>query len=452
MRIIVIGDGRVGHTLAEHLCQENHDVTIIDNDEEAIQRSENNLDALCLKANGANAQALIEAGAERADIVISTTPNDETNMVCCMFAKQLGAKYTIARIRNPDYNESLMMLQDRMSIDMAINPERTTAIEISRLLRFPFASNLESFARGKVEMIEFRAQERDPFVDKALKDVPDVLPRVLYAAVERDGGIHIPSGDFIIHAGDRVHIVGAPGTITKYFRILGRGTSRVRNVMLLGGSKISYYLAKILEPMGMHINIIEIDPKSAEYLSEILPNVNIILGDGTDQELLQEEGLQQMDAFVALSDRDEENLMAGLYAARQGIRKVIVKNNRSGYGDIFSSLGLESVVSPRSITCSTILRYVRARANGNGADSIEKLYRIMGGQAEAVEFIVQETDKCINIPLKDLNIQKNVLVAVIVRKGEVIVPFGNDHLEPGDSVVIIAARSGISELSEVIRQ
>ncbi len=454
MRILVVGDGKVGHTLAESLTGEGHDVVMIDRDEEALQHCEDTLDVMCVRGNGANAKTLIEADVSTADIVISATTSDETNMLCCLIAKRLGAKYSIARIRDPEYNESLTLLQRELGIDLTINPERATAMEISRLLRFPFASNIEPFAKGHVEMVEFRAQENDKILGFPLKEIASRLPgipRVLYAAVEREGNVFIPNGEFVIHAGDRVHVAGEMATITDYFRYLGRHSLRVKKVLLMGGGRISYYLAKMIVPMGIHVSIIEIDPQKAADLSDMLPNVDVILGDGTDQELLAQEGLQESDAFVTLCDRDEENLMTGLYAARQGVPKVIVKNTRVAYEDILSDLGLDSMVSPRAITCNNILRYVRARANGDGA-SVERLYRLMDGKAEALEFIARASDPYIGVPLKNLHVRRNTLVAVIVRGSKVIVPFGNDHIEDGDRVVVMACESGISDLNEVIRR
>ena len=454
MRILVVGDGKVGHTLAEHLAREEHDVVIVDRSDEVLQRSEDTLDVLCVRGNGANAKTLMEAGVDKADILIAATAGDETNMLCCLIGKRLGAKYAIARIRDPEFNESLTLLQKELGIDMAINPERATAIEISRLLRFPFASNIESFAKGRVEMVEFRAQEKDVDVGHPLKDLSRRLhgiPQVLYAAVERDGEVFIPNGDFSIAPGDRVHVAADMVTITSYFRFLGKNSLRVKNVMLLGGGRISYYLAKMIVPIGIHVALIELNGGKAEALSEMLPDVNVIHGDGTDQELLEQEGLTRMDAFVTLCDRDEENLMTGLFAVSQGVPKVIVKNNRVSYADIIGAMGLDSIVSPKSITCANILRYVRARVNGLGT-KVEKLYRLMNGKAEALEFIARASDPYIGVPLKDLNMRRNTLVAVIVREGRVIVPFGNDHIEAGDSVVIIACESGISDLNEVIRK
>ena len=351
-----------------------------------------------------------------------------------------------------EYNESLTLLKRETSIDMTINPERATALEISRLLRFPFASNIESFARGYVEMVEFVPNERDAITGHSLKDLAarmPGIPKVLYAAVARDGEVIIPNGDFILRAGDRVQVVGTQVTITDYFRYLGRTSKRVRNVMMLGGGRVSYYLAKMITPMGMHVSMIEIDPEKAFRLSEQLPDVSVLCGDGTDQELLEQEGLQDMDAFIALSSRDEENLMTGVYAVRQGVAKVIVKNNRDNYADIIASMGLDSVVSPRLITSSTILRHVRAEIGGAGT-KVAKLYQLLGGKAEAMEFEVQPSAPCVGIQLRDLRMRPNTLVAVIARRGKVIVPGGNDHIEVGDRVIIMACESGISDLNEVI--
>ena len=378
MRILVVGDGKVGHVLAEHLTREGHNVVIVDIDEEALQRSEDTLDVMCIRGNGANAKTLIDAGAQKADIIIAATASDETNMLCCLVAKRLGTQYAIARIRDPEYNESLNLLRHELDIDMAINPERATAQEISRLLRFPFANNIESFARGRVEMVEFRAQEHDAVVGRPLREIAAKvhgIPQVLYAAVERDGSVIIPGGDFVIEPGDRVHVAADVVTITEYFRFLGKNSLRVKDVMILGGGRIGYYLAKMIAPMGVHVSLIEINEKKANRLSEALPDVNVIYGDGTDQELLEQEGLPQMDAFIALCDRDEENLMTGLFAARQGVPKVVVKNNRVAYADIISSMGLDSrkALSPdgrqgRSAgICGAAKRFLYRRAAARAA-------------------------------------------------------------------------------------
>ncbi len=454
MHILVIGDGKVGHTLVEHLATEGHDVVVVDNNEAVLDRTQDMLDVMCVRGNGANAQTLIDAGAKKADIIVAATASDETNMLCCLIAKRLGAKYSIARIRDPEYNESLALLRQELDIDLAINPERATAQEISRLLRFPFATNVETFARGRVEMVAFRIQDNDPIAGLPLRDISKHLkgiPQVLYALVERDGNIFIPFGDFCMRPGDRVHVAADTVTITNYVRYLGRDTVKIHNVMLLGGGRISYYLARMIVPAGIRVSMIEINQKKAELLSEALPDVNVIYGDGTDQELLEQEGLKQMDAFVTLSDRDEENLLTGLFAVKQGVPKVIVKNNRVAYADLIGTLGLDSVVSPRSITSANILRYVRGRANRQGT-KVERLHHLVGGKAEALEFIARGNDPYIGVPLKDLHMREGTLVAVIVRQNQVIVPFGNDHIDAGDTVIIIACESGLSDLNEVIRK
>ena len=454
MRILVVGVGKVGLTIATHLAEEDHDVVVIDTDSEVIERCEDALDVLCIRGNGANAQTLMEAGAQQADIIIATTASDESNMLCCLVAKRLGTQFAIARIRDPEYNESLTILQRELGIDQVINPERATAQEISRLLVFPFATNIESFAKGRVDIVEFRAAAGDPFVGvplKLLKRQAPTLPQVLYVAIERNGKVSIPNGDSVIEVGDHVHVAGEMVTISAYFRYLGKNTRRVKEVMLLGGGKISYYLAQIITKMGISVTMIEINGAKVRRLSEILPDVNVIYGDGTDQDLLEQEGLRQMDAFVTLCDRDEENMMTGLYAAQQGVPRVIVKNNRVMYADILRDMGLDTIVSPKEITCSMILRYVRARANGEGS-KMEKLYRLIDGKAEAIEFIASENDLFIGIKLKDLRVRRNTLVAVIVRRGKVIIPFGDDHIEAGDSVIIVSGDSGIDDLSEVIHR
>jgi len=452
MRIIVIGAGKVGYTLAEHLTQEEHDVTVIDKSDEVIEHCSGSLDVICLKGNGANAKVLLEAGVDKANIVIASTESDESNMLACLIAKRLGARYTICRIRDPEFNESQTFLQNELGIDVAINPERATALEISRLLRYPFAGSIESFARGLVEMVEFRALEKDRIIGIPMKDlhqkVPG-LPRILYAMVERNGSVIIPDGNFAILPNDKVFVSGDMVTITEFFRFLGRNNQKVRSVMVLGGGRISYYLSRIVVPMGIHVTLFELSPEKARRLSELLPKVDVVLGDGTDQELLQEQGVSQADAFIALSNRDEENLLTALYASRSGVPKTIAKNSRMTYMEILNDLGLDSVISPPYITTSTILRYVRARENGSGTH-VERLYRLIDGNAEALEFIARKGDPYIGIPLKDLTSRKGSLVSVIVHQGKIIIPFGNDRIEEGDHVVVISSNPGISDLNEVL--
>ena len=390
MRILLIGAGKVGHSLADHLTAEEHDITIIDRSDEVINRCQDSLDVMCIKGNGANAKTLVESGVDKADIVIATTAEDETNMLCCLLAKRLGAKYTIARIRNPEYNESQLLLQNEMGIDVATNPERATAQEISRLLRYPYAGSVETFAWGQVELVEFRAQKDDVIVNIPLRDLNSripKLPHVLFAMVNRNEEMIIPSGDYSILPGDKVYICGEVLSITNFFRFIGRNALKIRSAMVLGGGKITYYLARMILPIGIHMTIFEVNPAKARSLSEQFPKADVILGDGTDQDLLEEQGLAQMDAYISLSSRDEENLMTGMYASRRGVPKVIAKNTRTTYTDLLNQLGLDSIISPQTITCSNILRYVRAMENRPG-EGVITLHRLVGERVEALEFAV----------------------------------------------------------------
>lgn len=452
MRIIIVGAGKMGFAVADSLIREGHNVVVIDNNESIVERGENMMDALFIRGNGVRVDVLKEAGVEDTDIVIATTAGDEMNMLVCLTAKKLGAQYTIARIRDPEYLESLSFLQKEMFMDYVINPERSTAREVSRMLRFPFASSVETFARGRVEVMDFKAAEGDGITGMALRDIyknKKNLPQVLFCAVEREGEAIIPKGDFVIEAGDRVHVAGDVNTITAFFRAIGKGVSSIRSVMIMGGGRLSFYLAQMLENMHIKVNMIEIQPEKARMLSEMLPGANIIQGDATDQELLESEGLIDMDAFITLSNRDEENLMTGLYAMHRGVKRVIVKSSRENYTSIMKNMGLDSIVSALNVAVNNILRTVRTRSS-RSSSAVVRMYRMVGGKAEALEFLADGDMPFMHTPLKELDIDKDCLIAVIVRGNKVLVPFGNDTIENGDSVIIISKRLGITSLDEVI--
>ena len=454
MRIIIIGDGKVGHTIAERLIEEEHEVTVVDRSEAALMRSQDTLDAMMVKGNGVNVDTLTEAGAQKADIVIAVTVSDEINMLSCLTAKRLGTGYAIARIRDPEYHKSLSFLMRELLVDYVINPERIAAQAISRMLRYPFTGNIETFARGRVELMDFTLGKDDILVGHALKDLGSLrpaLPRVLFCAVQRGENAIIPKGDLVLKEGDRVYVAGDIPTITQFFRQIGKNTSNIKSVMILGGGRIAYYLASLLLQMHMKVSIIEIDEERAAELAEMLPQANVILGDGTDQELLVSEGLANFDAFITLSGLDEENIMSGLYAKHAGVRKVIVKNSRDNYLDLLSAIGLESVISLRHVTGNVILRTVRTRSAADAAAAVERLYRLMDGKVEAMEFIVRKDDPFINIPLKNLTVKQDALIAVLVRDGQVHVPFGGDSLQAGDHAVVVVKGGGVETLSDVIQ-
>lgn len=453
MQIIIVGAGKMGITLAENLINEGHNVTVVDNNENIVERGENMLDALFIHGNGVRVDVLKEAGVENADIVIAAAAGDEINMLVCLTAKKLGAQYAIARIRDPEYLDSLSFLQKEMFMDYVINPERSTAREISRMLRFPFVNGVETFARGRVELVDFKATEDDGITGIPLRDIyknKKNLPQVLFCAVERDGEAIIPKGDFVIRAGDKVHVAGDVNTVTAFFRAMGKGGNAIHSVMILGGSRIAYYLAQMLANMHMKVSLVEINAEKARQLSESLPDADIIQGDGTDQELLESEGLPDVDAFITLSNRDEENLMAGLYAVHRGVDKVIVKSSRENYSALMRNMGLDSIVSALSVAVNNILRTVRTRSS-RSSSAVVRMYKLIGGKAEALEFLADGNMPFMRVPLKELDIDPDCLIAVIVRGNKVMVPFGNDTIENGDTVIIISKRTGVRSLDEVIQ-
>lgn len=450
MKIIIVGDGKVGFTLAEHLSREEHDVTIIDTSDNALQKASDTLDVMCIKGNGASLTALKEAGADTADLLIAVTNLDEVNMVCCLTGKRLGAKYTIARVRNFEYTAAQGMLKMGMGIDLLINPENDTAVEISRILRFPSAANIETFYRGRVELMSFRAREENFFIGQPLsalsRKVRD-LP-ILFCAAERNEEVLIPDGSFVPQVGDKLYLIGAPLGLHGFFELMGRYAPKIRNVFVVGGGRITFYLAALMERMNMKVTIVERKEERCRQLSELLPHTLVINGDGTDQELLESENMAANDAFVALTDRDEDNLIISLYALQKGLKKVVAKCNRQNYTGIVQHLGLDSVISPKLITAGHILQVVRGMQNSKGS-VMNALYRIAEGGAEAAEFAVNGTTRHLHTPLKDLRLKRGVLIAVIIHQGQVIIPVGSSVISSGDTVIIISRGMGILDVNDI---
>ena len=450
MKIIIIGTGKVGFSLAEQLLNEKHDITIVDTQDSALRRATDALDIMSVKGNGVSTDTLREAGAEDADLLVAATNSDEVNMVCCLTAKHLGAKYTIARIRNPEYNLGLHELKKNMGIDMVINPENSTAVEISRLLRFPSAANIETFCRGRVELMGFRLQEGDFLVNQPLHALSAQVKQLslLVCAVDRDGEVTIPNGSFVPQVGDKLYLIGRPTSLDQFFRLLGRYSPKVKTVFIVGGGKISVYLTAILEKMKMRVKIVELSEKRCRLVSEMMPRTTVICGDGTDQELLESERMSAADAFVALTDRDEDNLIISLYAMQQGMHKVVTKCNRQNYTGIARAVGLDSVISPKLITAAQILQLVRGMQNSQGS-VMNTLYRIADGKTEAMEFTVGPSTRHLNVPLRDLHLHKGILIAVIMRDGEIIIPEGSSCIQEGDSVIIISRDRPIQDLNDI---
>lgn len=450
LKIIIVGAGKVGFTLAEHLSLEKHDITIIDKNETAIRHASEALDVMCIKGSGVSPATLRAAGAASADFVLSTTSMDEVNMLCSLMAKQLGAQYTIARIRDVDYTADLSAFQQDMDIDMVINPEYSTAIEISHLLRFPPASNIDTFFRGRVELLSITVQEGDFIIGRSLSSLSRKLQPLpfLFCSAQRGNEVLIPNGNFVPQKGDLLHVIGSPMGLHQYFRMLGRYIPKVHSVFIVGGSRIAHYLANMLDQMHMHVTLVEHDESRCQFLSEMLPNALILHGDGTDQELLATEHFSNHDAFIALTGRDEDNLLISLYAKQQGLKKVIAKSNRQNYNSIANSAGLESILSPKMITVSRILRVVRGFQNTK-ENHMVALYRFADKQVEAAEFEVGEDTLYLGVPLKDLPVRPGILIAAILHEEKLIIPSGNDTIDPYDRVIVVSYNQVISEFNDI---
>ena len=442
MNIIIAGCGKVGRALAEQLSREKHDITVIDRKPEAIQQITNIADVRGVVGNGASYEIQMDAGIDTADLMIAVTDADEVNLLCCLIAKKAGGCQTIARVRNPVYHHEIHHIKDELGLSMVINPEWAAAMEMARLLRFPSAIDIDTFANGRIELLRFQLEEQNPLCDNKIKDL-HMLSRceVLICIVERGNEVLIPSGEVELKAGDMISVVASPVNASRFFKAIGIETNQVKNTMIIGGGKISFYLAKRLLEMGIQVKIIEKDRDACERLCEILPKAMIINGDGTDRELLAEEGLAKAEGFAALTNMDEENVMLALYAKSMSKAKKITKVNRNTFDTIIGSLNIGSLIYPKHITSETILQYVRAMQNSIGSN-VETLYRLVDGNAEALEFVIKGKSEVTDIPLQELQLKPHILVCAINRKGKIIIPKGQDCIQEGDSVVIITTDCG----------
>ncbi len=451
MKIIIIGNGKVGYTLAKQLSGEDHDLVLIDKDPDALRNAEGVLDILCVDGSGASIQVLLEAGVRSADLVVAVTGSDELNIVCCLIAKKLGARHTVARIRSPEYYKEANLLKREIGVNMIINPEYAAAQEISRLLRVPTAFSVETFARGLVEMIGFPIQESDGLAGISLFEYNRRRPNgVLMCAVIRGGQVFVPNGRFVPLVGDKAYVIGSQQETAKFFRTLGRNTSTIRQITVLGGSKIATYLAWAVEKVGMKVRIVEQDAAKCQSLADKLPGTLIIRGDGTDSEVIEAENLLVTDAFIALTNRDEENLLMAMTAQRAGVKKVIAKMNRPNYIEMMRESGVDSIISPKDITANQISAYVRAMARSQGS-AVENLYKLLGGAIEAVEFTATATTRFLDTPLRDLRLKDGLLVAAIAREGKTIIPDGNTSIHAGDRVIVMAKSLFLQDLDDILQ-
>jgi len=452
MDIIVIGGGRIGGTLVSSLVSEGHDVTILDTDPYVISEITNIYDVMGVCGNGADSDILAEANVQDADIVAAVTDSDEVNMLSCFMAKRMGAKNTVARIRNPEYNDrSLDFMKQHLELAMSINPERMAAKELFNILRLPSAVKIDTFSSGNFEMIELRLREDSPLADQKLMDLRNkYTAKFLVCAVGRGEEAYIPDGNFVLKSGDKVGITASPAEIAKLFREMGVQQSRARNIMILGGSRTAYYLAKMLTIGGNSVTIVEKDKSLCEELCESLPKAVVVNGDGAEQETLLEEGLDSLDAFVALTGMDEQNILISSFASSHKVPKVIAKIDRDELIPLAEHWGLESFVSPKKLIADRIVQYARALKNSQGS-SVETLYKLMDGKAEALEFNIKSSLGFLNKPLKELKLKPNVLIAGIIRERSTIIPSGDDMLMVGDKVIVLSLSARLQDLSDILR-
>lgn len=452
MDIIVAGCGKIGEAIISNLTAEGHNITAIDKDPEVIENITNIYDIMGVCGNGSDVEILSEANVERVELFIAVSGNDESNMLSCFIARKMGAKHTIARIRNPEYNENgLDFMRQNLNLSVTVNPEALTAKELFNILKLPDAVKIENFSRKTLEMVEILLKKDSVLDGVKLSELSEKYnAKILVCAIQRGNKVYIPDGSFELQSGDRIGITAKPEEIIKFFKPLGFNKKQAKSVMILGGSKTAYYLAKILTKSGCSVKIIESDRERCQQLCDSLDKAVIINGDGAQQELLREEGIESVDAFIALTGIDETNILISLFASSIGVPTVIPKINRKELAKIATNLGLDCIISPQDVTSSIFVRYARAVKNSLGSN-VETMYKVMDGNAEVLEFNVSPEFKQIDIPLKELTLKPNILITGIIRGRNTIIPNGNDVIKQGDKVIIFATDHRLQDLSDIIK-
>lgn len=452
MKIIIVGCGKIGTTLAEQLSSEHHDLVVIDTNPQKIQQLSESIDVMGIVDNGASINVLSDAGIEDAHSLIAVTGSDELNLLCCVIAKKVSKCHTIARVRNPLYNKERNFIRKSLGITMIINPELASAIEISRLLRFPSAIELDTFAKGRVELLKFKLLPEFRLSGMSVMEIVDKLRcNVLICGVERGEEVFIPSGNFILQDNDLISIMASPKNSASFFKKVGIHTHQVKNALIVGGGTLGYYLAALLIDLKIKVRIVENNQERCQQLSELLPEATVICGDGTDKKLLLQEGLTQTESFITLTNMDEENIFLSLFAKKNSKAKLITKVNRIAFDDIIDGLDIGSVIYPKYITADYILQYVRAMENSLSSN-VETLYHILDNQAEALEFSVKEASSVTDIPLSQLNLKENLLIACINRNGSIQIPRGQDTIQVGDTVIIVTSVKGLRDLKDILKK
>ena len=449
MRIVIIGLGTIGKTILKNLAYEGHNVTIIDEDKEKVESLIEKYDVTGVVGNGACMGIQKEAGVKGADLAIVLTESDELNIFTCLVSKKLGVKNTITRVRNPDYSEQIMSMQDELGISMIVNPEKDTASEIFNLINLPSIGQVEHFGDGRALLVEIVAEKGCSLVGQTLISIGRSLStRVLICAVQRNHEVIIPTGNFLIREGDRIHLTADAKSLRDFIAEINLVDTPLKRIMIAGGSKIGYYLADELSRKKYKVKLIEANRENAEELAESLPKVTVIHGNGTHHDLLLEEGIEAMDAFVALTNTDEENMVISMFAGKMKVRKTITQIKGDDLYGMLDELGINNIVSPKNIVADRIISYIRAMANKRGSNVLT-LYRLVNNQVEALEFLAKKKDKVYGKPLRDLKIKRDCLVACIIRNNEVIIPGGNDHIEMGDNVIVVTTHKNFDDLTDI---
>lgn len=452
MNIIIVGCGKVGEKLVERLGEEKeHNITVVDQKRDVVVDITNKYDVMGVHGSGTSLDILTQAGIQSADILIAVTGSDEFNLLTCLIAKKTGKCKMIARVRKPEYSKEIHLFKEDLGLAMIINPELAAANEIARILRFPSAIQIDTFAKGRVEILKFRLPEGSILDNMCLADLgPKLKSDILVCGVEREDEAFIPDGNFILRTGDLVSVIATYKNVAHFFKKIGIKTNKVKDTIIVGGGPISFYLGYLLLKSGVQVKIIEQKPEKCEALCQMLPDATIINGDGTDNRLLLEEGIEYADSFVALTNIDEENVLLSLFAKSKSVRKLVTKINRIAYDEVISNLDLDSTVYPKNITAEYIIRFVRAMTNSYGSN-IETMHYILDGKAEALEFLIKEGSPISGTPIQELNLNDNILIACITRNGKVIIPRGNDIIETGDSVVIVTTNKGYMDISDILK-
>ena len=450
LKIIIVGCGKVGSTLVEQLVLEGHDITVIDTNITKIEELTNLYDIMGLEGNGASFSVQMEAGIENCDLFIAVTESDELNLLCCTVAKRVSNCSAIARVRTPDYSKEVEYLREKLGLTMIINPDLEAAKEVARILYLPATLEVNSFAHGQAELIKFKIPEGNILVNLPISQLGKAIShKVLICAVERDGEVYIPSGNFVLEEGDIISYVANRKVAKQFLNALGFNTRQVKNTMIIGGGTSAQYLADKLLHSGVAVKIIEKDRARCEELSLLLPKAIIINGDGTDEELLKEEGIHSAESFVPLTGIDEENIMLTLFARQVSNAKVVTKINHITFKDVINNLDLGSVFYPRYITSEAIIAYARAKKNSLGSN-IETLYHMFDSRVEAIEFRVRNTSKVTNTPLMELSLKKNLLITFINRNGSIIIPSGQDSIHVGDTVMVVTTHTGFNDILDIL--